>query len=270
MSKIVLRQMEESPFCDKIRRVLHFKRLPYEAANVGTFAIGDSSRTGKVPSLEHRDTLIEDSTVIARHLESAFPDAPALLPTDPRDAALVDILEDWADEALFWLEYRARFNLYPDVSRRCVNKLFAAETGVAKAILPGMMPRLVAFAQHWQGVGRKTEAEVLDDIRRAANAIDQLLAGSDFLVGSSLTLADISVFAMVRCFLQVPVCITIFIDHPRVLHWFHRVDGLTSASTRTATTEFQPPPKKSSATSGLALGGLVLGAAVIAAKYLWH
>jgi glutathione S-transferase len=46
-----------------------------------------------------------------------------------------------------------------------------------------------------QGIGRRSDPQVLADLDRHLDALASLLAGRDYLVGASLTLADIAVFA---------------------------------------------------------------------------
>ena len=53
----------------------------------------------QVPVLVDGDQVIADSSAIALHLDQREPD-PALIPTDPRQAAQVHLLEDWADTTL--------------------------------------------------------------------------------------------------------------------------------------------------------------------------
>ena len=84
---IVLHQFEISPFCDKVRRILHVKRIPYEVREVPpSRALTDVrrvNRIGKLPAIEDEGRVIADSTDIAHHLEQRFPDPP-LLPKHPQ------------------------------------------------------------------------------------------------------------------------------------------------------------------------------------------
>ena len=94
---IVLHQNESSPFCDKVRRVLHFKKRAFECREVPLHEtivrVGAMNPVGKVPVIEHQGTAIADSSDIVRYLERVFPDPP-LLPTNARDRALCHVLED--------------------------------------------------------------------------------------------------------------------------------------------------------------------------------
>ena len=79
---IRLHQFATSPFCDKIRRVLHVKGEPYEVVEVPvseTPSVRKLNPKGKLPVLEHDGRVVADSTDIAHYLEEAFPE-PALVP----------------------------------------------------------------------------------------------------------------------------------------------------------------------------------------------
>ena len=53
----------------------------------------------QVPVLVDGDVVLADSSAIARHLEQREP-SPALIPGDVREAAQVQLIEDWADTTL--------------------------------------------------------------------------------------------------------------------------------------------------------------------------
>ena len=119
---IVLHQFEISPFCDKVRRILHVKRIPYEVREVPpSRALTDVrrvNRIGKLPAIEDDGRVIADSTDIAHHLEERFPDPP-LLPKHPLERALVHVLEDWADESLYYYEMTLRFGAARTTGAAC-------------------------------------------------------------------------------------------------------------------------------------------------------
>src|SRR5262249_41936329 len=109
---ITLYQFATSPFTEKVRRALAYKGLTYEIHEVrrGAVAKGDYadvSPTGKFPAILHDGKAVWDSTDILEHLDRAFPDRP-LLPDDPRDRALAHVIEDWADESLYFYELTVR------------------------------------------------------------------------------------------------------------------------------------------------------------------
>jgi glutathione S-transferase len=197
---LTLYQFEISPFCDKIRRVLAVKRQPFTVKEVpltSLFGYRKVNPVGKVPALDHDGKVIADSTEIAHYLEAAFPDPP-LVPAAPAERALCHVLEDWADESLYYYEMRLRFTV-PHNARRFLPRLVAHEPAALRPLVRMMAPRAITKQAASQGVGKKPLAAVLTDVRRHVDAVGDLLGGRDFLVGSRLSLADISVFAQLDC-----------------------------------------------------------------------
>ena len=98
-----LHQFRHSAFCLKVRMVLQAKGLSFRTVEVtpgvGQVAVFRLSGQRQVPVLVDGDQVIADSSAIALHLDQREPD-PALIPTDPRQAAQVHLLEDWADTTL--------------------------------------------------------------------------------------------------------------------------------------------------------------------------
>lgn len=227
---ITLYQYEVSPFCDKIRRVLHWKRQPYRVEEIPPSATLTRVRrlnpAGKLPCIEHDGTFVADSTDIARYLEERFPDPP-LLPRDPAARALCHVLEDWADESLYFYEMRLRFTL-PHNAARFVPALVAHESALMKAVLPWPLRRALRSTTSAQGVGRRPIEVVVRDVERHSDAIGGLLGERDFLVGDALTLADISVFAQMACIRGADEGARIVAARPAVAAWMERIDRATA------------------------------------------
>jgi glutathione S-transferase len=198
---IVLHQLEESPFCDKIRRALNWKRIPYAIREVPLLeALTRFKRVnpiGKVPALEIDGQVVADSTDIAYYLEERWPERP-LLPRDPAERALCHFLEDWADESLYFYEMRLRFT-FPRNRSRWLAALLAHDNALLRSIGAPVVARGLRRLCESQGVGRKPEEMVLRDVERHLDALASWLAGKTWLVGGALTLADLAVFAQLRC-----------------------------------------------------------------------
>ena len=169
---IRLHQFEISPYCDKIRRVLHVKWQTFHIVEVplarAPFHVKKLSPAGKLPVLEHDGQVVADSTDIAHYLESQFPE-PALLPADPRERALCHVLEDWADESLYFYEMRLRFTL-PHNAKRWIPALVAHDGAALKALAPLVLPRALRSQTRSQGVGRRPVEQVLADVEQIGRA----------------------------------------------------------------------------------------------------
>ncbi len=228
---IILYQLEISPFCDKIRRVLHLKKVPFRVVDVPLLETATKYRRvnpiGKVPCIDDGGRVVADSTEIARYLDEKYP-SPPLYPASPRDRALCHVLEDWADESLYFYEVRMRFG-FPRNARRTIDRLTAREPAAVRRLAPLVMPAMMRRATAGQGIGRKPEAMVLTEAERHVDAVAALLESGPFLIGEALTIADISVFAQLDCIRSTDEGAPLFAARPTVATWMDRVDRATSA-----------------------------------------
>jgi glutathione S-transferase len=230
MADLVLWQFEVSPYCDKVRRILRSKGQRFQVREVSIAdAIGGKhkaiSPTGKLPALELDGGVIIDSTDIAYALEARFPDPP-LIPKDPKAKALMHIIEDWADESLYFYEIAIRCG-FPENAAQRGRDLTAHDTGFMKAILASQAPKAVMKIAQTQGIGRKDKAAILAETERHLDAIVGLLGEGDWLVGAHLTLADLAVFVQVNCFRPDASVGAMIAARPSVDAWLRRVEAAT-------------------------------------------
>ncbi len=227
---IVLHQLEMSPFCDKIRRALAWKRISYEIHEVPLLEAMTSYRKkvnpiGKVPALEVDGHVVADSTDIAHFLEERWPERP-LLPRDPAERALCHFLEDWADESLYFYEMRLRFTFARNRARS-LDRLLAHDPALMRSFGPPVAARAVRKQCEAQGVGRKPEDVVLRDVERHLDALAAWLAGKSWLVGSALSLADLAVYAQLHCIDDSAEGHALVAKRPAVVDWMGRVAAAT-------------------------------------------
>lgn len=226
---IVLHQFEVSPFCDKVRRILHVKGVPYEVREVppssALTAVRKVNRIGKLPVIEDAGRVVADSTDIAYHLEARFPDPP-LLPEEPRQRALVHVLEDWADESLYFYEMTLRFGLAHN-RRRWLPELTRHDPAWFRRLAPLLGPLIFGRQTRAQGVGRKPLAMLVADVDRHVAALDGLVGDGEWLVGGALSLADVAVFAQLACIRGSDEGEAALAARPRVAAWMARVDRAT-------------------------------------------
>lgn len=206
MGVIRLYQYEISPFCDKVRRALNWKGVDFEVQNVSIARTlrGDLKKLGpaaKVPVLEVEGECICDSTDIIEYIEKRWPDPP-LFPKDGKQRALVHILEDWADESLYFYELTLRFTL-PHNQKRWVPAVLNEDGKMMRGIGSKLLPMALKRTAVAQGIGRKSLNSINNDLNRHFRALNDLLSG-DWLVGTHITLADIAVCAQIYCISQTP------------------------------------------------------------------
>ncbi len=227
---LVLHQFEFSPFCDKVRRVLHYKRRPYETREVPPtetlVRLRRLNPIGKVPVLEHDGNVISDSSEIVRYLDRVFPDPP-IFPADPRDRALAHLIEDWADESLYFFELWLRFGVRENAeewSRRASH----SEPPLIRRATERALPTVMRNVLRAQGLGRRSAEDVLAELERHLDAIETWLGDDEWLVGARLSVADVAAYSQLACAGETDEGASVLSKNPRVLAWMERVNGATA------------------------------------------
>jgi glutathione S-transferase len=194
MTEIILHQWEVSPFCSKIRSILEHKGIPYRVQNYNgllSLRAKKLSPAGKLPVLDINGERTQDSRRIAALLEQRFP-TPALVPTDATERAQMEILQDWADESLYWYEvyFRAMYDEAWDklVGHLCNGRPFWEKSIFNTVARPQFRSQLQA-----QGIGRIEKSVVEARFMLLLHSLDAQLAGRTWLVGEYKTLADIAI-----------------------------------------------------------------------------
>ena len=156
-----------SPFVRKTRVVLALKGLDYEAVHVDPNNKPEGyekiSPLQRIPALELDGRYLADSAVICAYLEKTHPE-PALYPSDPFQYARTLWFEKYAD---YELAPHCTFTVFRN---RIVKRLMGQdcdEEAIAKALESRIPPML--------------------------DYLEQELDGREYLVGDSLTVADIAV-----------------------------------------------------------------------------
>jgi glutathione S-transferase len=230
---ITLYQFATSPFAEKVRRALAYKGLDYtlhevDRAAVPSGAYAAVSPTGKFPAIEHDGLAVWDSTDILDHLETAFPDRP-LSPESSRDRALAHVLEDWADESLYFYEMLVRLT-WPHNLDAAMDEFAAGMPGVPRAQLKTAIMEGVRALTTAQGVGRKPAERVVADLERHFQALEQLLAGGGWLVGDRLSRADLAVAAQVNALLYAQEAREAIARTVHVTPWLKHLDDVAPSA----------------------------------------
>ena len=160
-----------SPFVRKVMVVAAEKGIDLPVQNV---RIGDpnpdfrrASPFGKMPALVDGDFSVSDSTAIVTYLEGKFPATP-LLPADPAARARTVWFEEFADTMMSTIVFKCFFN-------RIVGPLFMKQPGNEDMAVEGETKDLPPLLAYLESV---------------------VPAPDGFLVGTNLSIADISVASM--------------------------------------------------------------------------
>ncbi len=222
---ITLYQFPTSPFCEKVRRMLGYKQLAYTLVDVPRALVQEYrhvSPIGKFPAIECDGAAVYDSTDIAEFLDEIVA-TPRLIPQDPQARALAHVIEDWADESLYFYEIEMRLAWRHNLPK-ALPSFAATLPGLSEAEL---FERIATGAKQLttaQGLGRKPADRVVKDAARHIAAIDGLLGGRDWLVGNMLSIADLAVACQVNALRYAEECERLIQRVPAVLAWLARVD----------------------------------------------
>ncbi len=164
----VLHGINASPFVRKVRVALAEKGISYEHDPVIPFGVSAEykamSPLGKVPCYTTDNGVhIPDSSVIIQYLERVKPE-PALIPSDPEDAARALFFEEYGDSAL------------------------VAATGTV------FFQRIVGPRMMGQQTDEAAVTQALSETIPPLFAwLDSQIGASDYLVGDAFSVADIGI-----------------------------------------------------------------------------
>lgn len=117
---------------------------------------------------------------------------------------------------------------WPYDRERWVSEILKYDNALMRRIARPLVPYLTRKQGTGQGLARRSEADILEELKRHARALGALLDGRDFLVGESLTLADIAV-SQLECVAGSGRGLDVLRSEPAILPWMERVEALTEA-----------------------------------------
>jgi glutathione S-transferase len=144
---------------------------------------------GRVPTLVHDGFAVYETTAITRYIDEAFPGA-ALQPVDVRERARMNQIIAVADQYAYWPMVRQVFS----------QRVFGPAVGEPA-----------------------DEAVIGEGLARSATALaglERLAGGGKFLVGGSLSLADLHLGAMTAYFTTAAEGRDELARHPRLREWW--------------------------------------------------
>jgi glutathione S-transferase len=203
-----------TPFTDKVRRALIFKKLDFE--HFEPESPDDykrwSPKTGLLPVLDIDGEHIPDSTEILFRLEELFPEPP-LLSADPRIAGQQRTLEDWADSNLSWSsnQWRATRDAEPKPEGR--------RSGLR-------------YLLGWLKTGGTWERPEISIVRSLGARMDDLigfLGSRPFFYSETLSMADLSVHSMLITMRHdfIPGSIRLLEERPVLAELMTRIESAT-------------------------------------------
>lgn len=194
MADVILHQWDISPYCRKVRKALRLKGIAYRTVDYNGLQATKAAKlhpSGKLPVLDWDGERVADSTAICAFLDRRMPEPP-LLPADPRDAALARLLEDWADESLYYFEIQLRA-AYPDAAAKAVDLLCGGRPGWEKPFVRPIFLRSLRSRLKAHGFGGWSRDELEGWFFGHLDDLDAMLADREWLVGERCSVADLAV-----------------------------------------------------------------------------
>lgn len=227
---IILYGSRLSPFVEKVYRGLKLKQLPFQQHEPQSplEVRRNNPTTGKMPALDLEGQRLFDSTLILRALDEFKPDPP-FLSSDPQIAAQQYLLEDWADESLYWYGMALRWTISANATRsvELISKNFPP---ILRPVVKIFAPRFIASQTRAQGTGRLPKDILLRELDGHLANLERLLGeGPFFFAALHPSSADLAVFGQLD-FLLSPVTPegTAAVEaHPALIEFCQRLDALT-------------------------------------------
>lgn len=216
-----------SPRCVKVHLVLRCKRLAYSTQNLTRIAERRRlHHSGKLPVIRYDGELVAESGEIARFLEARHP-RPSLIPEEPRQRMSCELYEDWVDNHLyhFWAYQIARH-----YDEALLPVYFPRWPSLARPLLRRAHRGLAVMAGAVWGLGRYPPETVDEWLCRRLDGLAAQI-GDGFLLGETLTLADLCVYTALQKMLAggTPEPARRIRERSVLTAWMQRIEAATTA-----------------------------------------
>jgi glutathione S-transferase len=217
MSDIILHHYPESPFAEKIRLILGFKRLSYRSVLVPMMlpkpdVIALTGGYRRAPTMQIGSDIYCDTALIAEVLERIQP-TPPLYPQ--AHAASARIFAAWADQ--YWFSAGVGFAMQPEG----FNSMFERYSPEHRA---AFVEDRKAFRRGAPRMALHVATALLS--RHLGNAEQQFSDGRSFLLGSDATIADFSFFHPLWFIQRASAVAGFLASYPRTMQWMQRIAAI--------------------------------------------
>ena len=217
MQDLLLHHYASSPFSEKVRLALGFKKLPWKSVTVPRVlpkpdVVALTGGCRRTPFLQVGADIYCDTALICDVLEHVRPE-PTLYPSHLKGACR--IFAQWADGTLFWaamaynLQPRGAAHVFRDAPPEAV-KVFGEDRKAMAVNMARLRPADATSAYR-------------SYLRRIANMVDE----HDFLFGMEPCVADFAAYHGIWFTrTQVPPLADILNATPSVAEWANRVEAI--------------------------------------------
>ncbi len=191
---ITLYQFRHSAFCLKTRMALHAKKLQYKVQEItpgiGQLEIFKLSGQKQVPVIvDDNNQIINDSSIICEYIDKKN-NNNQLFPDDPLLFAQSKLIEDWADTTM------------ATTCRKCLIKSAIENPQLRTALLPEEMPsslKTIVDKLPFKNLSKISNVVLSSkdnvDLQKLLEALSKSLINKKYLVGNTLSIADIAIAA---------------------------------------------------------------------------
>ncbi len=211
MPELILHQYVNSPFSEKIRKILAYKKIAWRAVEQPVIMpkpklVPLTGGYRRIPVLQIGADVWCDTGIIIRKLEELHPE-PSLYPRGMEAAC--NALNMWADRRIFWSTTPVIFEKLAAV----VPKEFIEDRS--------KMMQGTDFAQ----IG-KAAPDALNQLRAFLQLLDSSLASQPYILGDRFSLADAACFHPVWFLRAEPTAFSHAQKFPNLMRWFERIDAM--------------------------------------------
>jgi glutathione S-transferase len=203
-----LLQFRYSPYNEKVRWSLDLKQVPHRRTPLlpGPHLLRIKRLTGgtTTPVLLHEGGALAESAAIVDWLEARYP-TPALLPADARQAAAVRTIAARFDADIGPRGRRAVLAALLTTPAYFAAVFGAGHGGMARAAYALTVPLAAPLVRKGNGItGEASIADGLAAFQEGLDSVAREAAGTGYLVGSGLTLADLTAASMLAMCVDPP------------------------------------------------------------------
>lgn len=175
-----------SPFCYKADALLTLAKLDFERVP----SLPKDSPSGKLPALIDADAVICDSSLIQSYIENTL-NRPFHEKPSPSHSADALAYKRMFEEHFYFVSLYLRWIKHPDVTKKA---LFSEFPFGIRNLLFKMVQRSVLKQTTLQGIARLSHETILEQGLDDLNAVSTRLTNQPYLLGNTLTTADIALY----------------------------------------------------------------------------
>ncbi|MBI1261746.1 MAG: glutathione S-transferase [Rhizobiales bacterium] len=237
-----------SPYSMKIRAYMRYRRIPHYWIHGGR-AARDAQPNVKVPVIpivQYPDgSWHNDSTPMIFDLEKSFPNDRGVMPSDPADAFLSFLLEDFGDEWLTKGMFHYRWFYERDQLQMSRYLAFDAFTG-------GGLQKLQDFADNFRdrqvgrtplvGVTPENKPLIEESTRQICALFEAHVVNEHFLFGSRPSIAEFGLYGQMSQWGVDPTAADMLrADYPYTYRWLEHISDMSGIEGQWRDTSKQLP-----------------------------